>query len=232
MMGYTVNCLILLSSAQTRSKERMGFKHIHFEDVRILYLKEKDEKLSHAIDLIGEMSYWKPDDYFVFLVDEIAGQMLSNQVAKSLREKLHILCKNHVTPEVLLRISREELHGIGLANSKVHYIHNLASLVINGNVKLDELELFDDATVINYLTAIKGIGPWTAKMFLLFALDRPDILPFEDKAFLQAYKWLYETTDVSVEAVKRTCCNWSPYSSLAARYMYRVLDGGFTQRER
>ena len=210
----------------------MGLVFVCINDDRITYLKEKDKKLGSIIELVGEISYWKPDDFFVFLVDEIAGQMLSNQVAHSLRNRLHDFCGDLFTPETLLRISEEELRSIGLARSKAQYIHNLALLVKNGTVRLDKLAQLDDDAVIEYLTSIKGIGPWTAKMFLLFALDRPDILPYEDKAFLQAYKWLYNTTDVNVESVKRTCCKWKPYSSLAVRYMYRALDGGFTKRER
>lgn len=210
----------------------MAIECIKKNDYRISYLKKRDEKLGWLIDMVGEISYWKTEDYFEFLIDEIVGQMLSNQVAKNLRDKLQNCCGGKITPDAVLNLSNENLRGIGLAYSKVQYIHNIASLVKSGDVILDDLGNYNDEEVVQYLTSIKGIGPWTAKMFLLFALERPDVLPYEDKAFLQAYKWLYRTDDIRVEAVKRTCCNWTPYSSLAARYMYRALDGGFTKNNR
>ena len=88
-----------------------------------------------------------------------------------------------------------------------------------------------DDEVMRKLTSIRGIGNWSAKMYLIFALDRKDILPYEDTAFLQAYSWLYKTNDYSPEAVKKRCKKWKPYSSIAARYMYRALDMGLTKRE-
>ncbi|MCC8014242.1 MAG: hypothetical protein LIO87_03520 [Eubacterium sp.] len=78
---------------------------------------------------------------------------------------------------------------------------------------------------------ILGIGKWTAKMYLIFVLDCPDVLPVEDAAFLQAYKWLYKTEDCSEKSVYKKCKKWKPYSSIAARYLYRALDMGYTKKE-
>lgn len=89
----------------------------------------------------------------------------------------------------------------------------------------------NDADVMKNLTSLKGIGNWTAKMYLIFVLDRPDILPTEDVAFLQAYEWLYKTKDRSKESVEKRCKKWKPYSSVAARYLYRALDNGLTKEE-
>lgn len=199
------------------------------EDKRIQYLRSKDDRIRWLIDVIGEISYYKTDDYFAFLVDEIVGQMLSNTVARSMRVKLHERCDNHVSPDSILNLSEEAFRSIGLSKSKVQYIRNLAVLRKNGKVDLEGLELLSDDEVIKCLIGIKGIGQWTAKMFLLFALDRADVLPYEDKAFLQSYKWLYNTTDVHPLKVKQNCDKWSPYTSLAVRYMYRALDGGYTK---
>lgn len=89
----------------------------------------------------------------------------------------------------------------------------------------------DDEEVIKELTTIRGIGKWTAKMYLLFVLDRQDILPIEDGAFLQSYKWLYKTDDISRTSIEKKCKKWKPYSSIATRYLYRALDIGMTKRE-
>ena len=82
---------------------------------------------------------------------------------------------------------------------------------------------------LNKLTALRGIGTWSSKMYLIFVLNRLNVLPYEDGAFLQAYKWLYATDDIKPVAIKQKCASWSPYSSLAARYMYRALDNGLTK---
>jgi DNA-3-methyladenine glycosylase II len=83
-----------------------------------------------------------------------------------------------------------------------------------------------DEEVSKRLTSIKGIGNWTAKMYLLFFLQREDILPYEDGAFLQSYKWLYNTSKVDKESITKRCKKWKPYTSIGARYLYKALDNG------
>ena len=85
--------------------------------------------------------------------------------------------------------------------------------------------------MIRILTSVHGIGTWTAKMYLMFVLNRQDVLPFEDVAFLQGYGWAYKTDDFSPAAVQKKCKKWKPYSSIAARYMYKALDRGLTKEE-
>ena len=88
-----------------------------------------------------------------------------------------------------------------------------------------------DQEIITQLTRFHGIGNWTAKMFLLFVLDRPDILPVEDGAFLQTYRWMYKTSDCSEKSVNKKCKKWKPYSSIASRYFYKALHMGLTKEE-
>lgn len=79
------------------------------------------------------------------------------------------------------------------------------------------------------LTRLRGIGTWSAKMYLIFTLDRKDVLPYEDVAFLQTYAWLYKTDDLRPAAIIKRCKKWKPYSSIAARYFYYALDMGLTK---
>jgi len=76
---------------------------------------------------------------------------------------------------------------------------------------------------------VKGIGVWTSKMYLIFFLKRKDVLPYEDVAFIQAFKWLYDSNEATSESIKNTCEKWKPYSSIGALYMYRALDSGLTK---
>ena len=111
------------------------------------------------------------------------------------------------------------------------YIRSLTNAVEAGRLIFDDLTDMTDEQVINKLTTIRGIGKWSAKMYLIFALNRQDILPTEDVAFLQSYEWLYKTRDRSEEAVKKKCRKWKPYSSIAAQYLYKALDMGLTKEE-
>ena len=103
--------------------------------------------------------------------------------------------------------------------------------LISGILVFDDLINQTDEEIIHELTSFRGIGTWTAKMFLIFGLNRPDVLPYEDAAFLQSYKWMYKTSDCSKESIMKRCKKWKPYSSIAARYLYRALDYGLTKDE-
>lgn len=98
-------------------------------------------------------------------------------------------------------------------------------------IDLGQIKEKTDIQIMKELTALKGIGNWTAKMYLIFCLNRQDILPYEDFAFLQGFGWLYKTDDFSRQNVEKKCKKWKPYSSVAARYMYKALDLGFTKSE-
>ena len=128
-------------------------------------------------------------------------------------------------------MSDDEIRGTGASSSKVKCIRNVTEAVLCGDLDFDKLDTLPDEEVICVLTKLHGIGNWTAKMFLIFVLDRPDILPVEDGAFLQTYRWVYKTDDFSEKAVREKCRKWKPYSSIASRFFYRALDDGLTKKE-
>ena len=105
----------------------------------------------------------------------------------------------------------------------------LAELVRDNPGYLGGLHALPDDQIIRRITALYGLGPWSAKMFLIFVLDRPDVLPYEDGAFLQAYRKLYQTDEIKSAAIAKRCACWSPYTTLAARYLYRALDEGLLE---
>lgn len=194
------------------------------------YLKSKDDRLRFVIDAIGPLRITGYSDPFVFLVREIVGQMFSAQAKKVIYTKLQGLCNNRILPEVLSCFSIDDLRNIGLSRAKSTTLINLSNLVMSKGIDFNNHVLMTDEEVILDLTRIKGIGVWTAKMYLLFYLKRNDILPFEDGAFMQAYRWLYNYKRVSAKTVIARCRKWKPYSSFAARYLYIALDSGLTKK--
>ncbi|MBQ6493797.1 MAG: DNA-3-methyladenine glycosylase 2 family protein [Erysipelotrichaceae bacterium] len=206
-------------------------KTIRTDDPEAVYLKRKDKRLAKVIDMIGDLKIYQETDGYSFLVEGIVGQMLSNKVAEVLCGRLHVLCEGDIDPEKIKKLSIADLKSIGISAAKAQYIMNLTEAVDSDSIDLNTYQSMSDDEALKSLTAVKGIGTWTAKMYLIFVLNREDVLPYEDVAFLQSYKWLYKTDDVSRDAVKKKCRKWRPYSSLAARYLYRALDEGLTAEE-
>lgn len=101
------------------------------------------------------------------------------------------------------------MRSTGMSGSKVLYIRSITQNIIEGSLRLDILSEMPDIEAIKYLTQFKGIGIWTAKMYLIFVLNRQDVLPYEDGAFLQAYRWLYKTDDTSKKSVEKNVKNGS-----------------------
>ena len=190
----------------------------------IQHICAHDRRLATLIDFIGDIGDSKDYDLFEFIICEVVGQMLSNKVRKVLVERLYLLCDGQLTPDSVAHMSVGELRSIGLSYSKCEYIIGFAKSVCSGTIKLDDLPYLADSEVYKILLSQKGIGTWTTKMVLLFALKRPDILPYEDAAFMQGYRWLYRRNKASKEDVIKTAKKWSPYSSIAARYLYECVN--------
>lgn len=197
----------------------------------VLYLIKKDKRLARVIGMVGSISYLPYEDGYTFLIHEIIEQMLSIKAASKVYERLVECCNGSISPDNICSLTYEQLKSIGTSNAKVEYIKNLTNAIKNGVLRLESLETLDDNEAMKKLMSIRGIGSWTAKMYLIFVLDRQDILPYEDGAFLQSYRWLYKTSDISKESIVKKCSKWKPYSSIAARYMYKALDLGYTKKE-
>lgn len=203
------------------------------ESPSIQYLCKKDKKLAYLISKVGPISYMKhEDDPFSFLVHEIIEQMLSIKAGIKIYQRLQDLCDGKITPEKILALSQDKLKGIGTSANKALYIRCISSAIINKAIDLDTLKSKSDNEVIQELIKLKGVGQWTAKMYLIFVLDRQDVLPYEDVAFIQSYKWLYNARKLQKEVIKKNCKKWKPYSSIAARYLYRALDSGLTKENK
>jgi len=198
-------------------------------DPEIQYLCEVDESLAGVISSIGDLRYKLHKDYFAFLVTTIVGQQLSIVAAKSINDRLSDLCNGNINQKAISALSDNDLRSAGIGSKKIRYIRALNDAIVNKKIDFEQMSGMSDDAVIAELTCVNGIGIWTAKMFLIFALDRRNVLPYEDIAFLQAYKWLYVTVNTEPDVVKEKCKKWIPYSSVASRYLYKALDSGMTK---
>ena len=124
-----------------------------------------------------------------------------------------------------------QIKSIGISDSKVVAIRSLTDKITSGELDLYELNKCSDETIVKILLSLRGIGNWTVKMYMLFVLDKQDILTFEDAAFLQSYCWIYKTNNRNKETVIKKCQKWNPCSSIAPRYLYHALDMGLTKQE-
>lgn len=183
--------------------------------------------MAKVIDLVGTITYKPYSNSYVFLINTIIGQMLSNKVADIISARLKVLCNGHVTPSKINNLTIKRIKSIGISLKKTRYIKELTKLVINNQISFSNLKHKTDDEIISEITKIHGLGTWSAKMYLIFCLNRQNIVPYEDKAFIQSFKLCYKTNDASKDSIMKKAKQWYPYSSIAARYLYKALDSGY-----
>jgi DNA-3-methyladenine glycosylase II len=191
----------------------------------ITELSRLDSALAGLIKQIEPIEIPLQENFFVSLASAIVGQQLSNRVAEVLWERLVVLAEDGVTPENLLTLDDEKLRGIGISYAKIRYLKALATAVLDSSLELDRLHLLDDEEVIRQLTKVKGIGPWTAEMFLIFSMGRTDVFSVGDGGLQRAVKWLYQMEQLPGKAeLIRISSRWKPYRTTAALYLWRAID--------
>ena len=154
------------------------------ESESIQYLCKKDKRLAKVISMVGDISYQPHDeDPYSFIVHEIIEQMLSIKAGAKIYGRLEEMCGGKVTPETINVLSEEEIRTTGTSSSKARYIKGITDEVLAGRLVFEVIAKMSDEQAYKKLLALKGIGSWTVKMYLIFVLDRQDILPIEDVAF-------------------------------------------------
>jgi len=195
------------------------------------HLRRVDPVLAKVMDSVGP---YRPRDgtgggspHFLALIRSIVYQQLSGKAAATIHSRLLALYPgNEPTPADLLATSDVQLRAAGLSRQKVEYLRDLAGRIHAGDLPLDHVETLDDTALIEHLVQVKGIGRWTAQMFLMFKLGRPDVLPELDLGIQNAIKRAYRKRKVAPKDVLRIGAKWSPYSSIACWYLWRSLDNG------
>jgi len=193
------------------------------------HLKKVDEKMGRLIAEYEKPEFKKDSNYFEALVRAIVYQQLSGKAAATIYKRFKDLFpeNKHPSPNIVMERSHEELRSTGLSNQKATYIHNIAKAFNTGAVPKD-IDTIGDNEVIECLTTIKGVGPWTAEMFLMFTLNRPDIFPLTDLGIQKGFQLFFQLDEVpKPDLMIEKAEHWRPYRTLASWYLWRLVEGPF-----
>ncbi len=193
------------------------------------HFKKVDPVLHAVIEKIGlleKLEIRKPDFYFESLCGEIVSQQLSGKAADTIFGRFkNLFPKEKITPKNVLKIPDQKMRNAGMSWSKVKFIKDLAKKVLDKDLKLAKLDKLSEDEVIVELTKVKGIGPWTAEMFLMFTLQRENVFSHGDlglrKAIKNLYKFKKEPTKKQIEKIVQ---KWHPYRTYASRILWKSLE--------
>ncbi len=188
-------------------------------------LMKQDRILKKLIPKYGSGFLVTRGDAFITLARAIVGQQISVAAAQAVWDRVLLASKKKITPKNILVLTTEELRGAGLSGRKVEYIRDLADHFHSGRLHANQWQDMDDESVILELSSIRGIGRWTAEMFLIFNLVRPNILPLDDVGLLKAISLNYFSGEpVSRHEAREVAANWAPWRTVATWYMWRSID--------
>lgn len=190
-------------------------------------LMRRDPALGAIIKLHGPcgLADSQHADPFKALVSAIVSQQLSVRAAATIQARFEALFSSFPTPARVMKVSDEQLRAVGFSRMKVSFIRDLCGRVMDGSLRLHDLDALDDEAVIAELVAVKGIGRWTAEMFLMFRLHRPDVLPVGDLGIVRGFQKVYGwKKDPSPAKMTRTAEAWRPYRSIACWYLWEHLE--------
>ncbi|MFZ0861911.1 MAG: DNA-3-methyladenine glycosylase [Candidatus Sulfotelmatobacter sp.] len=189
------------------------------------HLKKSDPVLRGIIERVGpcRMEFGLPE--FCSLAEAIVYQQLNGKAAVTIFKRFAALAGEPLTPEGILKLSDEQLRSVGLSKQKSAYLKDLAEKTITGLLDFARLPELPDEEVIQHLTQVKGIGVWTAHMFLMFSLRRPNVLPTGDYGVQVAIRKHYKKRKLpKPKDMEKIAKAWEPYRSVACWYMWRSLD--------
>jgi DNA-3-methyladenine glycosylase II len=187
-------------------------------------LVKRDRILKKLIPKFGPVHLLSRDDPFVTLARSVVGQQISAAAAQALWQRVEAACPKLV-PQQFLKLGHEKLAACGLSKRKTEYILDLAQHFVSGALHVGKWTSMDDEDVIAELTAIRGIGRWTAEMFLIFNLARPNVLPLDDLGLIRAISVNYFSGEpVTRSEAREVAANWEPWRTVATWYMWRSLE--------
>jgi DNA-3-methyladenine glycosylase II len=188
------------------------------------HLAKKDRVMKRPIPQFGEACLESRGDAFITLARSIVGQQISVKAAQTVWDRFHLLPKK-MTPGHVLKLKVDDMRAAGLSARKVEYLVDLAIHFDAAKVHVKDWAAMDDEAIIAELVAIRGIGRWTAEMFLIFHLMRPNVLPLDDVGLINGISKSYFSGEVvSRNEAREVAAAWAPYCSVATWYIWRSLD--------
>lgn len=195
-----------------------------YGETELAYLRSRDARLAEAIDAIGPVEREVDDDLFSSVVHQIVGQQISTKALATIwgrmRERLGTVDAAHV-----LDAGRDGLQALGISFRKADYLLDFAERVQEGSFDLDAVAALPDEQAISALVSLKGVGRWTAEMILLFCLQRPDVLSFDDLAIQRGMRMLYHHRRITPQLFAKYRRRYSPYGSVASLYLWAIAGG-------
>jgi DNA-3-methyladenine glycosylase II len=186
----------------------------------------KDKYIAPLVNKWGSCTIKKSpkSKYFIDLLEAITNQQLSGKAASTIFGRVKDLCKGGITPEAILKLSEAKLRNAGLSFAKIKYVKDLADKVKRQEVKVESMENLSDEEVIMELVKVKGIGRWTAEMFLMFSLGRPDVFPVDDLGIKKGFEKVTGKTFDREKSAKFAEKHWKPWRTVASWYLWRSLE--------
>ena len=191
----------------------------------ILHLKNSDPVMRAIIERIGPCKLQFGEPVFHSLAEAIVYQQLNGKAAVTIFKRFAALAGDPLTPEGILKLTPEKMRAVGLSKQKTSYLFDMAERTHRGELDFSRLPTMSDDEVIKHLTQVKGVGVWTAHMFLMFTLRRPNILPTGDYGVRTAIMKHYKKRKLpKPELMERIAKPWAPYRSVACWYLWQSLD--------
>jgi DNA-3-methyladenine glycosylase II len=191
----------------------------------INHLKKCDPTLRAIIERIGpcRIEYGPPE--FHSLAEAILYQQLNGKAAVTIFNRFTAVAGDPLTPQGILKLSNEQMRAVGLSKQKSSYLRDMAERAVNGQLDFTRLHEMSDEEVIKHLTQVKGVGVWTAQMFLMFTLKRPNVLPTGDFGIQMAMKTHYNKRKLPKPLhMEKIAKAWEPYRSIACWYLWKSMD--------
>ena len=202
----------------------------NLDNEKVKYLIGTDEKLSKLIRYINKSELIIEEDGFKCIVKYIIGQQISDRARETIWQRVCTVFEN-VTPEKILEASDDELKKIGLSERKVRYIKILAIAILEGDINFSEFKKLTNEEVIKKLTTLKGIGQWTAEMYLIFSLGRENVLSKGDGTIRRTIQWMYDLEELpSSEKLVKYFSSWTQYATIVSSYLWKSIELGLLKK--
>ena len=195
-------------------------------------LLKRDRNMQVLIEKFGRPNFKIGQDYFQSLFRSIVFQQLSGEAAQTIYKRLVKLIPetSNLCPNEVLKIEKNDMSKAGLSSQKINYVRNLADYFENNSFQKKDVERMTDEEISKELTKIKGIGQWTVDMFLMFTLNRADILPYKDLGIQKGIMKILNMKNLPSKKEMENCSRkWRPYRTIACWYLWRMADDKFSQ---